>query len=123
MNENRYPARNSYRISDHTSVYTAELFGILKALLWIKDTRQARSVILSDSLSGIQSITNRTSKSRPDLLRDIQEVYTDIVNAGLEVTIEWIPGHTNSSGNEAADRLAKAGLGLQAVTDTTKVSP
>lgn len=99
------------RCTDNISVYTTEMIAIFKALKWIVDSDYPyqKVVILTDSLSAIQSIDNNQS-SRPDILEAIQMLAFKIRNKQIELIIEWIPAHVGILGNELADKLAKAAL-------------
>ena len=66
------------------------------------------AVIFSDSLRAINSIENDKT------LRTLHPDMTDI-------TIAWIPGHCNITGNEKADQNAKNALGYQ--RSETKLIP
>uniref|UniRef100_A0A667ZNI8 RNase H type-1 domain-containing protein n=1 Tax=Myripristis murdjan TaxID=586833 RepID=A0A667ZNI8_9TELE len=96
-----------WRLPDKTSVYTAELFAILCALRWIEKARPLVTVICSDSISALQSIENRKSKARPDILTEIFLAIIRIQKLGGTVGFMWVPAHAGIQGNEAADQLAK----------------
>ncbi|XP_060069460.1 uncharacterized protein LOC132564377 [Ylistrum balloti] len=86
------------------------------ALLGIKKnhTKFERVVILSDSLSSLQSLTTGNS-SRPKLLNAIHYMITEIDQLGIDLKFEWIPSHVDILGNEIADQLARAALGSRDV--------
>ena len=108
----------SARLPDGQSVYTAELEAIKQALLLSHTVRDNRVVILSDSLSALQSIAAKHSHSRPDTLTSIlQEISRLKVNGGKEIHLCWIPSHVDIPGNERADKIAKTGLNLTEITD------
>ena len=97
------------RLPDNMSIYTAELIAIKLAIEWIiaeegvslkEDSRQV--AIFSDSLSSLQSLQSRKSKTRPNLLNEICKLVTY-----KHIDIVWIPGHADIRGNELADRNAK----------------
>jgi ribonuclease HI len=105
-----YNIRSNYRLSDNASVYTAEMTAIREALLFIKEHHITTTAILSDSLSVLQSLEAEKSNTRPNLLLNIQQLITDIYNAGGKINFMWIPGHADITGNEIADKLAKQAL-------------
>ena len=107
------------RLSDRTSIYTAELLAIKNAMCWINESNHKESVIFSDSLSSLVSLESNYSQSRPELLNEIVIIYNKILNAGKQVTIVWCPAHIGITGNEKADTAAKAGLNLNNITDQT----
>lgn len=40
----------------------------------------------------------------------LDEQRSNICRAGIKLDIEWVKGHSGTPGNEAADRLAVAGM-------------
>ena len=67
-----------------------------------------RVVIYSDSLSSILALENGYSKTRPNLVNQILNIYNEINS--IEIILAWIPSHADIKGNEMADKLAKEGL-------------
>ncbi|KAH3726394.1 hypothetical protein DPMN_052256 [Dreissena polymorpha] len=61
-------------------------------------------------MSSLESIKNRNSRSRPDILASILELHQQGLDKSLKVTLVWCPAHVNISGNEQADRGANEGL-------------
>jgi hypothetical protein len=61
-------------------------------------------------MSSLESLKNRNSRSRPDILASILELHQQCLDKSLKVTLVWCPAHVNISGNEQADRGAKEGL-------------
>ena len=51
------------RLTRHSSVFSAELFAILKSLRYVKNSADSKFVIFSDSLSAIESIKNNKNKN------------------------------------------------------------
>ena len=90
---------------------------------WVIGNKPDQTAILSDSLSAIQSIKNRDSKSRPDLVNSILALNDQCLANNLNVTLIWVPAHVGLVGNEVADRLAKGGLGRDAVDDEVGLAP
>ena len=64
-------------------------------------------LILSDSLSSLQSILN-LKYDHPVLVQI--EVYTEMTREGREIVFIWVPGHVGIRGNSAADSAAKDAL-------------
>ena len=64
-------------------------------------------VILTDSLSSIQSIDSGNSRTRPDLLDKIFIAISDIIRLGITIHIDWCPSHCDIKGNELTDAKAK----------------
>ncbi|XP_053376867.1 uncharacterized protein LOC128547753 [Mercenaria mercenaria] len=111
------------RLTNNTSIYTAELLAIKNAMCWILANKPSKVAIFSDSLSSLTSLKSNNSQSRPELLSEIINLYNEGLNAGLEVTIVWCPAHIGISGNERADLAAKAGLVFDSVTKHIDLSP
>ena len=65
-------------------------------------------MILSDSLSSLQSIFNL--KYDHPVLVQILDLYTEIKRDGRGIVFIWVPGHVGIRGNSAADSAAKDAL-------------
>lgn len=98
-----------YRCTDHISIFTAELIAIREAVDQIKQQQYKQTVILSDSLSALQSLQNR-SGNRPDLVNTILLEIHALAAQGVEIRLEWVPAHVGINGNEIADNIAKDAL-------------
>ncbi len=94
------------RVSDHTSVFTAEMVTVLWALRWVEDNKPNYSVTCSDSAATLKTIKRRQSKSRPDLLTEICLILYGINKTGCEVGFIWVPAHMGVEGKEEADCVA-----------------
>ena len=102
-----------YRLSNSSSVYNAELMAILKALEWLEQKPPMKCIILSDSLSVIQSLDH----TNPDniILKEIQYSFK-FSNMGVDLVLGWVPSHVGLLGNEKVDKLAKHSLSLPVVS-------
>ena len=50
------------------------------------------------------------------MVKKLEEENTSIALLnGIVVKVEWVPGHNGEEGNEAADKLAVAGIGKRGV--------
>ena len=96
-----------YKLDKNLTVYATEMVAILKTLEWIKHHRPDHVVILTDSLSSIQSIDSGKSRTRPDLLAKLLINISEIINLDINLYIDWCPSHCDISGNELADIKAK----------------
>ena len=65
-------------------------------------------LILSDSLSSLQSIFN-LKHDHPALVQ-ILDLYTEMTRDGREIVFIWVPSHVGIRGNSAADFAAKDAL-------------
>jgi len=95
----------SYKLHDYASIFTAELFAILKALQYIKCLRPKKFLILTDSFSSVQTINQLDSRN--PIVTLIQHEITKLKHMDKDIIIFWIPGHVGITGNEKADKLAK----------------
>ena len=99
----------STRLNDIHSIFTAELWGIMSAIYYIKTNNIQKAVVCTDSLSALKAIATKRPSANP------------IVHYIIQTTIRtpntkflWIPGHAGIRGNEKADKLAKNSLDLPA---------
>ena len=90
---------------DDSSIYTAELRDILLALKYVYYSKGKSFLILSDSLSSLQSILNL--KYDHPLLVQILELFTEMTRGGREIVFIWVLDHAGIRGNSAADSAAK----------------
>ena len=75
------------RLSDHLTIFAAELTAIKLALAWVLDHNIVNAVVIfSDSLSVIKAIES----SRPNLLNQVLELLTTVNST---VVLVWIPSH------------------------------
>ena len=102
----------TFRLPDHSSFLTAELFAIFSAITFIRQTSK-NYIIYSDSLSSISSLSKLNSKSHY-----LTYKIADIINSSPsnEVIIEWVTSHMGIHGNEEADQLAARALNITAIT-------
>ena len=80
------------RMNDFTSVYRAELAAIMLALIWTEQIPNLHTgiVILSDSLSALQSIK---SQKEDNFINEIMIQCTILCTKGISINFEWITGH------------------------------
>ena len=81
---------------------------VLLALKHVYYSKEKSFLILSDSLSSLQSILNL--KYDHPVLVQILELYTEMTREGREIVFIWVPGHVGIRGNSAADSAAKDAL-------------
>ena len=91
--------------------YQAEILAIKTAADFLTELGKdmGNVVIFSDSMSTLQALQS------PDPDQHIKQLHSSLANltAQTPVTLQWVPAHVGLSGNEEADRLAKAGSQLQ----------
>ena len=96
----------STKLPDYCTVYQAELYAMEAAAKWLVEYNGHCITILTDSLSGLQSLTkiiinNKTAINCHRAINALAEHNT--------VTVTWVAGHEGHWGNERADELAKIG--------------
>ena len=95
---------------DLSSNYRAEVYTLKAAteLLIEEDCNQQNTVLLSDSLSALQSLTNGPTDLCTQQLHNSLCTLSD----NNRVVLQWVPAHVGIAGNETTDRLAKAAAKL-----------
>src|SRR6218665_1653294 len=96
------------RITDQSSVFTAELIAIEEALKLLFSKKIKEPVIIfTDSLSSVEAIQSQTSNSKPNFIIRIMKLLRSLYLENCSVTYVWIPSHVGIKGNEIADPLHK----------------
>ena len=113
-----YPDGSSGELSgacgENASNYVAEIAAIETALDYIKnffDTfpeRKQSIVIFTDSMSALQGLENDPTVNE-EFTIILKTCHGIIETYGVEIVMQWIPGHSNIPGNDKADTLAKKG--------------
>ena len=94
------------KLMKESSIFTAELTGILLGLNMALTSVGANFVIFSDSKSAVQ-VTQHYDSTHP-LVNKIISKLLKIRERSKNVTFCWCPGHVGVPGNERADRVAVA---------------
>ena len=99
---------------ENCSNYEAEAVAITTAIQIIHQKFELTEitpsdiVIFSDSKSVLQALQNSPLQGK--IILDIAEETDRLLTAyGIQITLQWIPGHNSISGNDRADKLAKSG--------------
>lgn len=108
--------RRGYRLPNCCSVFQGEIYAILMACKELKirtdlellETQQ-RIVICVDSQAALKALESIHSTSI--IVRDCKELLTKL-SVSHDITLMWVPGHSNVEGNEMADLLARQGSSL-----------
>ena len=96
----------TYRLPNHTSIFTAELTAISKAIDKIIETDDNLFLICSDSYSALQALKSGKSNSIT------HEIMNKISNTNKNIKFEWCPSHMDIPGNSEADQKAGESLNL-----------
>lgn len=105
------------------SVYAAELIGIFYAISLVlkivssrprtpTTSQQEPATILCDSMSALQAIRNPGNKSGQRIIHANLQAAAELKARGIPLRLQWIPGHCDDPGNDAADKLARMAVGL-----------
>ena len=92
----------SNRLPSTSSVYTAEMYAIYKAIKYVYLSDIQKAVIFSDSLSVLQAIAS--FKTKCHYMIKLQKL---ISICGKDIVFEWVPSHVGIHGNTLADTAAK----------------
>ena len=101
----------SMRLPDSASVFTAEVWAIIKALEQIKNSTASKYIVFTHSLSCLQALHHM--KLEHPLIGMIRKcIFLNTRIAKTDIVFCWVPSHTGIKGNEKADSAAKSALGL-----------
>ena len=114
----RYPDGSSEELSEacgtNSSNYDAEIAAIENTLIFLKTQMQTfplkkkNIVIFTDAMSALQSL-EENAENKPELKSIIMDAHELMHACDVEIFMQWIPGHSDTPGNDRADRLAKRG--------------
>lgn len=97
-----------FKLKKEFSVFSAELIAIREAIRYAINTPYKTIVIFSDSKSALLSIQSFHSKNTVGQIEaEIVILIEKATIKGQRISLAWIKGHSNISGNEMADYLAK----------------
>ncbi|KAJ5642550.1 reverse transcriptase [Penicillium lividum] len=99
------------------SVHVAELIGIFYAVdmvlklahqrSFVRNSAHTTATILCDSRSALQAIQNARNRSGQRIAHAILQAAAEVQGENVTLRLQWMPGHCENPGNDAADRLAK----------------
>jgi len=98
------------RLPDSASVFTAEVWAIIKALDELKDSSASKFIIYTDSLSCLQALQHM--KLEHPLIGMVIRKCVFLSIAKKDVVFCCVPSHVGIKGNEKADSAAKSALNL-----------
>ena len=93
------------------SIMAVELSAINKALVWVLMHSvillTKKIAILTDTRAGIAALKKYSPKNHSNLINQIKEKIEMLNNEDFDITIQWLPSHVGTPGNEKVDQLAK----------------
>ena len=93
-----------WKLEHITSILTAELSAITIALTWLYQNRtKGKYVLFTDSKTSLHLISNRKIRSHEHNVVKIQCQMLEFIRKEWSVHLQWLPGHSNISGNENTD--------------------
>jgi ribonuclease HI len=104
----------SAKLPDYCTVYQAELYAMEAAASWLVDYKGQDVTVLTDSLSGLQSLTKITINNKSVI--NCHGAISELAKSNT-VTVMWVAGHEGHWGNEKADELAKIGTESEVICD------
>uniref|UniRef100_A0A6P7GCL1 ribonuclease H n=1 Tax=Diabrotica virgifera virgifera TaxID=50390 RepID=A0A6P7GCL1_DIAVI len=100
-----------FKLNANSSIYSAELIGILEALNYGQHLPNKKIYIFSDSKSALQKIKHLQSTSKInyiilEILQKVEELNKDFKT----IHLIWVKSHCGILGNETVDVLAKRAI-------------
>ena len=105
-----YTNRSLGTLPGEASIFTAELYAIIKALSIIENSTYLDWTVFSDSQASIQAISQQNPKH--PLVQSIQTILFRLHNQQKNISFCKVPSHVGILGNEAADRAANEAQNL-----------
>ena len=102
-------------VEKNSSNYEAEVEAIGTALDLLKtqmlplQQRKHNIVLFTDAMSALQSL-EEDPINKPELKSIILDSHVLMETCGVKIIFQWIPGHSDTPGNDKADTLAKKDL-------------
>ena len=98
------------RLPNNSSIFSAEARAILLSPDAMERSSNDRFLLVTDSMSCLQSIENH--KLNHPLVLEIVVRVRRLLSDGKQLVFMWLPSHVGIAGNSAVDAAAKAVLNL-----------
>ena len=108
--------KEGWKLPQYFSVFSAEMYGLYRALIFIEGHPIDKYVICTDSLSALSAMKSRDKAKSNSLLWEVLRKFHLLTIRGHEISFEWVPGHKGVVGNELADQTAREACGLAYIT-------
>ena len=95
---------------DILSIMSAEMYAIIKAAEWLAlnaviiENKQV--VILTDSMSALETMKHWPNTNHQTLVNQMIGITNIIEDVVFSLTLQFVPSHVGTEGNEMADQLA-----------------
>ena len=96
-----------FHLPKAASIFTAKACAILEAFHHTQNNNTQTFIIFTDFMSVIRAIENINSKTKHEIILNIQHIFTYLTNNNKDIIIAWVPSHQKIKGNEEADIAAK----------------
>ncbi|KAJ0176571.1 hypothetical protein K1T71_007750 [Dendrolimus kikuchii] len=108
MYHSQYDIVQKVKLPPESSVFTGECLGLYIAVEYILLLKLKKTVIFSDSMSALESLSKYLFKTKlvSPLITETRNLIIKCIQSSYSVIFAWIPGYTGIRGNERADRLA-----------------
>ena len=101
--------RRRLKLAEESSIFTAEIYGLISAMKIILSNTMREFVVFSDARSAIQIVEHYDS-THP-LITELTQHIIKIQGQNKNIKFCWCPSHVGIAGNEAADRDATMAVG------------
>ncbi|XP_074026198.1 uncharacterized protein [Leptinotarsa decemlineata] len=109
-----------HKLSKTSSVFSGELYAILKALEYTRSHDNGKTVIITDSLSAMTAIS-QLYFSHPILILIKKELH-HLQQQNKTTHFVWVPSHMDIKGNEIADQLARDATDIDELHTITRTA-
>ena len=109
--------RLEYAAGKIASSYRAEMLAIREALIWltenINETETSTNVLLlTDSKSALQRLASGPNGVKLKIEAEVWNHANILERKGVQIILQWVPGHVGVWGNEQVDEVAKSACQL-----------
>ena len=99
------------RISDDSSIFTAEAKAVDLALDFISTCDANNKFIIFSGMLSVLKAMNHTSSKNPQIQKLLEKCHELLANK--EIVLCWIPSHIGIQGNEMVDQQARTSFSLE----------